>query len=45
MSKGYIYLIQTVEAIEKNENVYKFGRTEQENPFYRLRQYKNGYFV
>jgi hypothetical protein len=31
MSTEYIYLIQTRECINKNENTFKIGRSRQEN--------------
>ena len=36
----YIYLLQTKHSIDKNENVYKIGRTNQTN-YKRILQYPN----
>ena len=36
---GYIYLLQPVEFFKTNKNVYKIGKTNQENTINRLRNY------
>jgi hypothetical protein len=38
---NYIYLLQEREFIKTNENIYKIGRTEQEN-YQRFNQYPKG---
>ena len=38
---GYIYLLQEREFIKTKENIYKLGKTKQEN-LKRLKQYSKG---
>ena len=38
---GYIYLLQEREFIKTKENIYKLGKTEQEN-LKRIQNYPNG---
>ena len=40
---GYIYLIQLVEFKLKKQNIYKIGRTDQENPKDRTNHYDRNY--
>ena len=42
MDVQYIYLLKTKLSIDKNEDVFKIGRTKQPN-FKRFSQYPNGY--
>ena len=39
---GYIYLLQPVEFVTKNKNIYKIGKTNQNNTLQRLRGYDRG---
>jgi hypothetical protein len=41
MFKDYVYLLQTYECVTKNQNVYKIGKTKQEN----LKRFKSLSFL
>jgi len=39
----YIYLIKTVGFVKDNKEIYKIGRTREQNPLKRFRHYDRGY--
>ena len=39
----YIYLIKTVGFVKDNKEIYKIGRTREQNPHKRFRHYDRGY--
>ena len=39
---GYIYLLQLRESVKLDENIYKIGRTKQDDPMVRIKAYPKG---